>query len=285
MLSLNVIHADCRKVLRKLPNASYDFVLADPPYPSIAREYGVWTEEEWAGLIDDIMPEVRRILTPTGSAVFVLQPNSESAGRMRLWVYEFIATWGRKWNIVQDVYQWNHRQLPYGACTTKGLLRGSVKHCVWFGAPDCFRNQDAVLWQESDEQAQRRLRTRAHHKTAFTSASTFRADGQIPRSNQARIRAAAVRRGGVTPFNLIPASNTGDSKSKHPARTSPELANWWLRYACPTGGRVLDPFCGSGTTLWEAEKLRLSATGIEIDDGYAAEMRARLKANAVRKRA
>jgi DNA modification methylase len=275
-----IIHGDCRAALKKLPAASFDLILTDPPYPCVPREYGVWTEEEWFDLMDAVVPEFRRLLKPSGSAVIVLQPNSEKAGRMRLWMWEFLAKWGRAWNVVQDAYQWNHTQLPFGACTTKGLLRGSVKHCVWLGEPDCYRNQGAVLWEEADDSKRRRLATRAHHKTTFTSPSASKRSTPAPRLDQGRVRAAVARRGGVTPFNLIPAANSDNADSDHPARTPADLVNWWLRYACPPGGSVLDPFAGSGTTLWESAAMGLSATGVEADAGYVRAMRARVKATA-----
>ena len=75
---------DCVDWLRTLPDASVDAVITDPPYPEIDRPYGRLTESEWWSLIvEGVIPEVRRILKPTGSAVFILQPNSRKVGSMR----------------------------------------------------------------------------------------------------------------------------------------------------------------------------------------------------------
>ena len=64
--------------------------------------------------------------------------------------------------------------------------------------------------------------------------------------------AAADERGGrVTPFNMIPIANADSSRSAgsegHGAGTPYPLAAWWIRYICPPGGVVLDPFGGAGT--------------------------------------
>jgi adenine-specific DNA-methyltransferase len=45
---------------------------------------------------------------------------------------------------------------------------------------------------------------------------------------------------------------------------------------CPVGGLVLDPFCGSGSTLVAAQKLDRSYLGIEIDSEHHATAQARL---------
>jgi len=79
-----VIHGDCLEVLPTLKVGSVDAVITDPPYPHIKRDYGEWTTEEWWELIvEGVVPEVRRVLKPMGSAVFILQPNSKHVGQLR----------------------------------------------------------------------------------------------------------------------------------------------------------------------------------------------------------
>ena len=48
-------------------------------------------------------------------------------------------------------YWWAVDSLPLGGIKRhQGLMRPSVTMCVWFGPPDCYRNQDNVLWAPSD---------------------------------------------------------------------------------------------------------------------------------------
>lgn len=46
---------------------------------------------------------------------------------------------------------------------------------------------------------------------------------------------------------------------------SPQLVERLLRAYCPSGAAVLDPFCGSGTTLYEAGNLGLQGYGFELN--------------------
>jgi DNA modification methylase len=55
------------------------------------------------------------------------------------------------------------------------------------------------------------------------------------------------------------------------------LAEWWCRYILPSGGVLVDPFCGSGTTLLAALNCGASQViGIDKDEGYLEIARRRL---------
>ena len=209
-----------------------------------------------------VVREVRRVLRPNGSAVFILQPNSSQVGRLRPWLYDFECWAIHEWNVVQDVYWWNWSALPTcGANPQGGLLRPSVKHCVWLGPPDCYRDQSAVLLPESD--GNRRARKLARHETYVRPSGLS--------VNEFASRQAAVERGGVIPFNLIPCGNARGSGG-HPAATPLALCDFWVKYLCPVGGIVLDPFCGSGTTGVACIRHLRRFVGIERDAKYLQEI-------------
>jgi hypothetical protein len=201
--------------------------------------------------------------------VFVLQPSSERVGRMRTWLWDFMSWVGREWGVVQDAYWWNPETLPGEGAGSAGMLRASVKMCAWVGPPGCFRNQEAVLWEESDANRAGRLAGRC---TRTTSPSGWRGDSRAPRfKNEVTARGAAGRRGGVTPFNLLPIGPDGKrGDEKHPARTPFLLCSWWVRYCCPPGGAVLDPFSGSGTTGLAALAHGCDYVGVEAVPEYHA---------------
>lgn len=257
---------DCLDVLPHLETGSVDCVVTDPPYPEIDRPYGRWTEAEWFALMNPVVAECRRVLKVSGSAVFVLQPNSERVGRMRTWLWDFIAKWSREWNMVQDVWWLNHGAQPTKHCDRNvGLLKPSMKCCVWLGSPDCYREQSAVLVEPS----------------ASTLADSRRLDPTLryqPSGGHVRHQrclATHEERGGVVPSNVLVMGNGADNK--HPASTPQLLCEFWVNYLCPPGGRVLDPFMGSGTTGLCCDAGR-SFVGVERDPGYYATARDRIRA-------
>lgn len=58
-MSIEVITGDCRDVLARFPDASFDCILTDPPYNETSLEWDKWPPG-WPTL-------VRRLLKPTGS--------------------------------------------------------------------------------------------------------------------------------------------------------------------------------------------------------------------------
>lgn len=263
-------HGDCLDIMRGLESNSVDAIVTDPPYPEIDRSYGRLTEAEWHALMRDVVAESRRILKPSGSAVFILQPNSERVGRMRPWLWEFMAWTAREWNQIQDAWWWNPSSPPTVHCNrTRGLMRPSVKAQVWLGQPDCYRDQNQVLWTQSDANAavNREDRALRNHPSGLN-------------MRKGRAAAAADERGGVTPFNLLPISNTNSTNSGgahgHGAATPLPLCEWWTKYICPPGGLILDMFCGSGTVGIAAMRHGRRFIGIEKEAEFVEIARKRL---------
>lgn len=54
----------------------------------------------------------------------------------------------------------------------------------------------------------------------------------------------------------------------HPCQKPVPLLRYLIGKACPSGGVVLDPFCGSGSTLRAAKDLGRKAIGIEIEERF-----------------
>lgn len=69
-------------------------------------------------------------------------------------------------------------------------------------------------------------------------------------------------------------------RSTHPTVKPTDLMRYLCRLITPPGGTVLDPFCGSGSTLKAAELEGFSAIGIELDPAYVEIARRRIGADA-----
>jgi DNA modification methylase len=69
---------------------------------------------------------------------------------------------------------------------------------------------------------------------------------------------------------------TGASTKEHPAPFPLELASRLVQMFSFVGDTVLDPFCGTGTTMVAALKARRNSIGIELDTEYCRMAASRL---------
>src|SRR5262245_35663647 len=99
-----LVTGDCRERLREVPSGTVGAVICDPICPEVGRADGRLSEGSWHSLMHTVVGEVRRILKPDGSAVFILQPGHYRTGSVRPWLFAFQAWVCEHWNMVQDVW-------------------------------------------------------------------------------------------------------------------------------------------------------------------------------------
>lgn len=75
-------------------------------------------------------------------------------------------------------------------------------------------------------------------------------------------------------WDIIPEDT--QKRTTHFAPYPADLCRIPILATCPPGGTVLDPFCGTGTTLAVAKALGRSAVGIDVSPAYAELARERL---------
>jgi site-specific DNA-methyltransferase (adenine-specific) len=76
-----------------------------------------------------------------------------------------------------------------------------------------------------------------------------------------------VRDGTVLTRSVIKVRNM-NGRALHPTEKPLGILDPLIRYACPEGGLVVDPFAGSGSTLDAARQCGRRAIGVEADERY-----------------
>lgn len=76
--------------------------------------------------------------------------------------------------------------------------------------------------------------------------------------------------------SIIAARNLNRRGALHPTEKPPGILLPLIRYSCPVGGRVVDPFAGSGSTLAAARLSGRESVGIEADERYCEVIATRL---------
>lgn len=74
-------------------------------------------------------------------------------------------------------------------------------------------------------------------------------------------------------FYTAKADKTERAGSKHPTVKPTDLMRYLVRLVTPPNGTVLDPFCGTGSTLVAADQQQFNAIGIDMEEQYISDAR------------
>ena len=104
-----------------------------------------------------------------------------------------------------------------------------------------------------------------HGGKTMTGCATRKTDGTTFKSKKVTINKMKC------PGTIWNYANGGDKnklKRKHPAVFPDKIPRDLIQVFCPEGGVVLDPMCGSGSTLVQAKQLKRNFIGIDIEQEY-----------------
>jgi site-specific DNA-methyltransferase (adenine-specific) len=248
--------ADALDFLRAQPAGSVRLVVADPPY---AIDKAEWDEfeslEVYVDWCDAWLAEVQRVLTDDGSAYvcgfseILAEVKVRSARRFPggcrwlIWAYRNKANLGNDWGR-------SHESLLH--------LRNGRRVVM---------NVDAVRVPYNDHT--RRYPERVQAVTSQYGGASARRDRWTPHPLGAKPRDV---------LEVPTICNGMAEKTAHPTQKPEELLRRLVLASSDEGDLVLDPFCGSGTTLVVAERHQRRWLGADADARYVGVARERLRA-------
>lgn len=297
-----MIHqGDCLEVLKTLPDASVHCCVTSPPYYGL-RDYGVPgqiglepTPEEYVSRLVDVFREVRRVLRDDGAMWLNLGDSYNSSPSNQQ---------GKRMCTGDDPYtgQGRSSRLVEGL-KPKDLIGIPWRVAFALQADGWYLRQD-IIWHKPNPMPEsvRDRCTKAHEYLFLLSKSAryyFDAEAiKEPASESSGGRQNAAKRGtfdysehsfkdtadvGRGPRNsgLYTSPHTGTRnrrsvwtvstrpyKGAHFATFPPKLIEPCVLAGCPTGGVILDPFFGSGTTGAVAVRHGRKYVGIELNPAY-----------------
>lgn len=259
-----IIRADAATALKSLPSERFNVAITSPPYYWV-RDYGfdgqLGHEESVDAYIDALMAvfdEVKRTLHPEG--IFFL-------------------------NIGDTYYSGNGQ--PHGSdpkCASRNFLRTKVRpvdQSGWdipkkslIGIPwkVAFAMQErgwtlrsSIIWNRCNAFVEPTARDRPHRQYEFVFMFS-------------KSRFYSFDRSKLVEEDVWNIPIERSRRAKHNAAFPSELVRRCVEVGSPPNGHVLDPFVGSGTTIFTALKARRNVVGIDMSDGYVDYVQSTLEA-------
>lgn len=239
---LTLYHGDCRDILPQL-GLQADCVIADPPYNETSLAWDRWPDG-WPTLAASVTSSMWCF----GSMRMFLDRRDEFA----------------EWKLSQDVV-W-HKNAGTGFATDR--FKRMHEHALYW-----YRGTWTTLYKEA--QREPAPPTRSDRKLVR--------GVQVRRSDGTDYHYGDIGRGAWTDdgFRLVPSvipAKNLRGRGIHPTEKPLGILDPLIRYACPPGGLVLDPFAGSGSTLDAARQSGRRAIGVEADERYCEAAARRLDA-------
>jgi len=259
-----LIKGDAATALKSLPSDKFNVAVTSPPYYWV-RDYGfegqLGHEESVEAYVDALMEvfdEVKRTLHPEG--MFFL-------------------------NIGDTFYSGNGQ--PHGSdpkCSSRNFLRTKVrpvdvsgwdipkKSLIGIPWKVAFAMQlrgwtlrSSIIWNRCNAFVEPTARDRPHRQYEFVFMFT-------------KSRFYSFDRSKLVEEDVWNIPIERNRRAKHNAAFPSELVRRCVEVGSPPNGHVLDPFVGSGTTIFTALKQRRNVVGIDMGDDYIDYIQSTLEA-------
>ena len=252
-----VLCGDCENVLLEYPDGCIDLIVTSPPYADARKKtYGGIPPDEYVNWFLTKSSEFLRVLKPTGSFILNIKENVVN-GERSTYVYELVLAMRKQGWLWTDEYIWHKRNSYPGKWPNR--FRDAWEHCYHFTKGKKFAMyQDEVKVPIGDWTKRRLAKLSPHDITRTISPNG---------SGFGRRIAYWVDKTTVYPTNVLTLPTQCSNKG-HSAVFPEALPNWFIRLFTQPGDVVLDPFCGSGTTIYAAHRLGRKYIGIDILQEY-----------------
>jgi site-specific DNA-methyltransferase (adenine-specific) len=273
---------DAAQVLARLNESSFSCCITSPPYYKLRNylsdehsdkqaEIGCEpTPQAYLNKLIAVFREVRRLLRDSGTLWLVIGDSYDDAGSLLGMPWRLaLALRDDGWVLRQEIIWSKPDPMPQNMinrCTTshESIFLFSKSMRYHFDAKAIAEDAVCGPGRTSDVE-----RPRGHYKGKWSEPLRgSRQDGSFRAVRETRNRRSVW---------TVPTPNYAGA---HYATFPPRVVELCILAGCPPGGRVLDPFGGSGTTALVADRLQRHAMLIDINEVFIEQARRRIEREA-----
>ena len=237
-----IICGDCLGVMKEFPDKSIDMILCDLPYGITVCDWDLviplellW--EHYKRLIKD-----NRSIVLTASQPFTTD----------------LINSNRDWFKYEWIWQKN---MGSGFCNAKKQPMKYHENILVFYDKQCVYNP---IYEEYAESVKKRFKE-GERVVSINPQQETNVYGSFKKKYYTISHARGKHPSSVQTISCVP---THHGVRLHPTQKPVKLMEYLVRLITPSNGVILDPFCGSGTTLVAAINEGFNYIGIELSQEY-----------------
>jgi site-specific DNA-methyltransferase (adenine-specific) len=262
-----IILGDCSEKLKELDSNLVDLIITSPPYANQRKgTYGGILNDEYVDWFLPISKELLRVLKPTGTFILNIKENVVS-GERHTYVLELIMAMREQGWLWTEEFMWHKKNAFPGKWPNR--FRDAWERLLQFNKEKKFNMyQDEVMvptsWSTKDRMTRLCANDKIRKKSGTSSGMDTKKENWVGREK-------------AYPTNVLHLPTECGNRG-HSAVFPEILPEWFIRLFTTKGADsiVLDPFAGSGTTLFVAQGMGRSSIGIEKVPEYYDEIKEKL---------
>lgn len=271
-----------------------NLIVTSPPFPlNSKKKYGNEKGEEYLKWFIDMAPIFSDLLTEDGSLVIEIgnawEPERPIQSLLHLeCLFGLVKHPEANLRLVQEFICYNPSKLPSPAqWVTVNRLRtvDSYTHVWWIAKNDFPKADNSKVLRPYSKSMEQLLKRQSYNsgkrpsEHKISEAGFLKDNGGSIAHNFFEMEALDEKREVRLPHSVLSFSNTNSNDyflktcrekevTPHPARMSGGLVNFFIQFLTDEGDLVLDPFSGSNTTGYCAEKLNRKWVSFEVKEDY-----------------
>lgn len=265
MITTNILSGDCLEKLKEVPNSSVDLIITSPPYADQRKNtYGGIKPEKYVSWFLPITAELLRVLKNDGTFILNIKEKVQN-GERSTYVLELILEMKRQGWLWTEEFIWHKKNCYPGKWPNR--FRDAWERLLQFNKAKKFNMYQEAVMVPMGDWAKNRLKN-------LSEVDKIRDNSKVG-SGFGKNISNWLERDMAYPTNVLHLATECGNKN-HSAAFPESLPEWFIKLFTQEYDTVLDPFMGSGTTVFVANRMNRHSIGIDIVDEYCEKVQKKI---------